>query len=52
MVALAALCVEMKRCDVALIQEPWTYKREIKGLREVGGELIYSKFTLYTRTCI
>jgi hypothetical protein len=32
----------MKNCDVALIQEPWTYKGAIKGLREVSGELIYS----------
>jgi hypothetical protein len=40
--ALAALCVAMKNCDVALIQEPWTYMGEIKGLKEVGGQLIYS----------
>jgi hypothetical protein len=33
----------MRYCDVALIQEPWTYKGEIKGLKEVGGELIYSR---------
>jgi hypothetical protein len=32
----------MKNCDVALIQEPWTYMGKIKGLKEVGGELIYS----------
>jgi hypothetical protein len=36
--ASAALCVAMRNCDVALIQEPWTYNGEIKGLREVGGE--------------
>jgi hypothetical protein len=42
----------MKRCDVALIQEPWTYKGAIKGLGEVGGELIYSKSTQHPRTCI
>jgi hypothetical protein len=50
--ALAALCVAMKRCNVALIQEPWTYKVEIKGLKEVGGELIYSRSTQQPRTCI
>jgi hypothetical protein len=50
--ASAALCVAMKNCDVALIQEPWTYKAEIKGLREVGGELIYSRSNQNPRTCI
>jgi hypothetical protein len=38
--ASAAICVAMRNCDVALIQEPWTYNGEIKGLKEVGGELI------------
>ena len=42
----------MKTCDVALIQEPWTYKGAFKGLKEVGGELIYSRSTLNPRTCI
>jgi hypothetical protein len=42
----------MTNCDVALIQEPWTYKGEIKGLKEVGGELIYSRSTQNPRTCI
>jgi hypothetical protein len=41
--ALAALCVTMRRCDVALIQEPWTYKGKIKGLGEVRAELIYGR---------
>ena len=50
--ASAALCVAMKTCDVALVQEPWTYKGAIKGLKEVGGELIYSRSTLNPRTCI
>ena len=50
--ASAALSVAMKKCDVALIQEPWTYKGEIKRLKEVGGELIYSRFIPYPRTCI
>jgi hypothetical protein len=31
--ASAALCGAMRNCDVALIQEPWTYKGEIKGCR-------------------
>jgi hypothetical protein len=42
----------MRNCDVALIQEPWTYKREIKGLKVVGEELIYSTSTQHPRTCI
>jgi hypothetical protein len=42
----------MKNRDVALIREPWTYKGEIKGLKEVGGELIYSRSTQNPRTCI
>jgi hypothetical protein len=42
----------MRNCDVALIQEPWTYKGKIKGLKEVGGELIYSRSTQHPRTCI
>jgi hypothetical protein len=43
--ASAAVCIAMKRCDVALIQEPWTYKGVIKGLGVVGGELIYSRLS-------
>ena len=50
--ASAALCVAMRICDVALIQEPWIYKGEIKGLKEVGGELIYSRTTQNPTTCI
>jgi hypothetical protein len=42
----------MRYCDVALVQEPWTYKGEIKGLKEVGGELIYSRSIQHPRTCI
>jgi hypothetical protein len=42
----------MKNCDVALIQEPWTYKGAIRGLKEVSGELIYSRSTQNPRTCI
>ena len=42
----------MRNCDVALIQEPWTCKGEIKGLKEVGGELIYSRSIQHPRTCI
>jgi len=49
--ASAALSVTMRDCDVAFIQEPWTYKGEIEGLKEVGGELIYSRFIPYPRTC-
>jgi len=50
--ASAALCVAMKNCDVALIQEPWTYKGAIRGLKKVGGELIYSRSTQNPRACI
>jgi splicing factor 45 len=50
--ASAALCAAMRNCEVALIREPWTYKGEIKGLQEVGGELIYSRSTQNPRTCI
>jgi hypothetical protein len=42
-VASAAPCVAMKNCDFALIQESWTYKGAIRGLKEVGEELIYSR---------
>ena len=42
----------MKPCDVALTQEPCTAKETIKVLKEVGGELIYSRFTSNPRTCI
>jgi hypothetical protein len=51
-VASAALCATMKNCDVVLIQEPWTCKGEIKGLKDAGGELIYSRSIPYPRTCI
>jgi hypothetical protein len=42
----------MRKCNVALIEEPWTYRGEIKRLKEVGGELIYSRSTQNPRTCI
>jgi hypothetical protein len=51
-VASPALCTGMRYCDDALIQEPWTYKGEIKGLKEVGGEIIYSRSIHHPRTCI
>ena len=35
-----------------LPQEPWTHKEAIKGLKEVSGELIYSRSTQIPRTCI
>jgi hypothetical protein len=41
----------MKNCDVVLIQEPWKYIGEIKGLKEVGGELIYSRSIQNPGTC-
>ena len=50
--ASAALSAAMRNCDVAIIQEPWTYTGEIKGLKEVGGELIYSRSIPHPRTCI
>jgi hypothetical protein len=50
--ASAVLCVAMKNCDVALIQEPWTHKGAIRGLKEVGGELIYSRSAQNPRNCI
>jgi hypothetical protein len=50
--ASTALCVATKNCDAALIQVPWTYMAEIKGLKEVGGELIHSRSIQNTRTCI
>jgi hypothetical protein len=42
----------MRNCDVALIEEPWIYNGEIRGLKEVDGELIYSRTTQNPRTCI
>jgi len=42
----------MRNCDVVLIQEPWTYKGKIKGLKEVGGQLIYRRTIPCPRTCI
>ena len=50
--ASGALSVAMRNCDVTLTQEPWTYKEEIKVLKEVGGELIYSRSIQYPRICI
>jgi hypothetical protein len=32
-VASAALSVAMRNCNVALIQEPWTYKGKLKNLK-------------------
>jgi len=48
--ASAALSVVIRNCDLAVIQEPCPYKREIIGLKEVGGELIYSRSIPYPRT--
>ena len=50
--ASAALSVAMRNCNVALIQEPWTYKGEIKRLKEECGELIYSRSIQHPRTCM
>jgi hypothetical protein len=50
--ASVALCVAMKNCDVALIQDPWKYKGEINILKEVSGELIYGTSIQHPRTCI
>jgi hypothetical protein len=50
--ASAAFCLAMKNCDVALIQEPWKYMGEIKGPKEVGGELIYSRSIQSPGACI
>ena len=49
---MAALRVAMKNSYIALIKEPWTYKGEIKGLKQVGGELIYSRSNQNPRTCL
>jgi hypothetical protein len=51
-VASAALCTAIRYCDVALIQEHWTYKGKIKGQKEVGGEQIYSTSIQHPRTCV
>jgi hypothetical protein len=37
----AAFFAAMRRCGIALMQEPWNFKWEFKGLRGVGGELVY-----------
>ena len=50
--ASAALSGAIRICDVALIQEPWTYRAENIEPREVGEELIYSRSIQYPRTCI
>ena len=52
MVASAVVWVAMRNCDVALIQAPWTCKGQIKGLKEIGGEPIYSSSSQHPRTCI
>jgi len=50
--ASAALGFAMKDRDVALIQEPFTYKGKIKLLKEVDEELINSVSIPYPRTRI
>jgi hypothetical protein len=42
----------MRNCVVALMQEPWTYEGEIKGLKKVDGEQIYSRFNPYPKNCV
>jgi hypothetical protein len=42
----------MRRFNVAIGQEPWTYKGKLTDCGEVGGELIYSKYSQHLRTCI
>ena len=51
MAASAALCVVMRKCRDGLIHEPLTYKGEFKGLKEVVGELNYSRCIQHPRTC-
>jgi hypothetical protein len=48
--ASAALFVAMRNCGVAVIQESLTYMGEIKGVKEVGEELIYSRSNQNPRT--
>ena len=42
----------MRNCDVVLIQEPWIYKGEIKGLKGVVVERIYSRSIQHPWSCI
>jgi len=51
-VASAALCVAMKSFDVALIQVSLTKNGTISGLKEVDGELVYSRSNQNPRASI
>lgn len=50
--ATAALRKVLETCKVALIQEPWVFNGQVRGLSEAGGELIYSKSDQTPRACI
>lgn len=50
--ATAALCKVMSGFDIALIQEPWTYKGNIRGLSGGHWTVIYCTTSENPRTCI
>ena len=50
--ALLARALKDGKYDIALIQEPYIYKGDIKGLNNTGGTLWYSRHTKGVRTCI
>ena len=52
--ACATLCAYMSKhlIDVALVQEPWTYKGLIRGLGLKGARLITEPNEINPRSCI
>ncbi|XP_048002004.1 uncharacterized protein LOC125238656 [Leguminivora glycinivorella] len=50
--ALLARQLKSDKFDIALIQEPYIYKGEIRGLNGTGGTILYICPESNTRTCI
>jgi hypothetical protein len=52
--ATAVLCQQLAKgkADVALIQEPWLYKGQIRGLTNTGGTIYSAATSNNIRSCI
>jgi hypothetical protein len=52
--ATATLCQQLaeRKVDIALIQEPWLYKGQIRGLTNTGGTVYTVVPGNNTRSCI
>jgi hypothetical protein len=52
--ATATLCQQLaeEKADIALIQEPWIYKGQIRGLTNTGGTVYSAVPSNNARSCV